>query len=110
MTSPTRKEIERLVSDLKNGDWRRFNAFVADVDNATTVIEDVKAERDAALARIKELEESTVTALSSLVGAISLLERGGKKAVASDRMFAQMLSDYKASVSFARAALTPKDA
>lgn len=43
--------------------------------------------------------------LASLVAAISLLERGGKKAAASDTMFNQMLLDYKAAVTVGRKAL-----
>ena len=35
---------------------------------------------------------------ASLAAAISLLERGGKKAAPSDKMFAQMLVDYNASL------------
>ena len=45
---------------------------------------------------------------ASLAAAISLLERGGKaakKAAPSDRMFDQMLKDYRASLNSARAAL-----
>ena len=98
MTSPTRKEIERLVSDLKNGDWRRFNAFVADVDNATTVIEDVKAERDAALARIVELE----TALEK-IGDVPHNQRRPTGHLSE-------CAWCNGSASIARAALIPKDA
>lgn len=47
-----------------------------------------------------------VGALASLAAAISLLERGGKKAAPSDKMFKQMLSDYRKSLEEARAALT----
>lgn len=36
--------------------------------------------------------------LGSLVAAVSLLERGGKQAASSNKMFAQMLKDYKVSV------------
>lgn len=36
--------------------------------------------------------------LPALVAAVSLLERGGKKAAPSDKMFALMLSDYKAAI------------
>ncbi|MEW9855892.1 hypothetical protein [Novosphingobium sp. M1R2S20] len=39
----------------------------------------------------------------SLIAAVSLLEKGGKKAAPSDRMFGQMLKDYKASIERGRA-------
>jgi len=52
-----------------------------------------------------------VDVAASLAAAISLLERGGKsakKAAASDKMFDQMLADYRASLERARAALSPE--
>lgn len=52
------------------------------------------------------LREALRNALASLVAATSLLERGGKKAAPSDKMFAQMLVDYNKSAAAARAALT----
>ena len=56
-------------------------------------------------ARVAELEGVAVDVMASLAAAISLLERGGRKAAASDKMFAQMLVDYNASLDRARAAL-----
>lgn len=56
-------------------------------------------------ARIRELEEAATDALASLVAAVSLLERGGKRAAPSDKMFAMMLADYKASIDSARSLL-----
>ena len=56
------------------------------------------SERDA-------LREAALDALAALVAAVSLLEGGGKKAAASDKMFAQMLVDYRASIERTRAAL-----
>jgi hypothetical protein len=55
--------------------------------------------------RIEQLEDALIDAGASLAAAISLLERGGKKAAASDKMFAVMLSDYQKSMDRARAAL-----
>lgn len=55
------------------------------------------------------LVEALRDAGASLAAAISLLERGGKaakKAAPSDRMFDQMVKDYKASLTRARAALS----
>lgn len=80
-------------------------------------------DKDAEIARYKQLYHKALGAmerlktptrrdvdammcvLSSLVAAISLLERGGKKAAASDTMFNQMLLDYKAAVTVGRKAL-----
>lgn len=58
--------------------------------------------------RIKELEAVIIDAATSLAAAISLLDRGGKaakKAAASDKMFDQMMNDYRGSLERARAAL-----
>lgn len=53
----------------------------------------------------ERLREALLDTTASLVASVSLLERGGKKAASSDRMFAQMLIDYKNSIGRARAAL-----
>jgi len=60
---------------------------------------------------ITELEAALIDAAASLAAAISLLERGGKtakKAAASDKMFDQMLDDYRGSFERARATLKGK--
>ncbi len=49
-------------------------------------------------------------ATAALAAAISLLERGGKKAAPSDKMFAQMLVDYNKALDAARAALAEAEA
>jgi len=59
--------------------------------------------------RIAELETALKDATVCLVAAISLLERGGKKAAPSNKMFEQMLVDYKNGVERARAALEKKN-
>lgn len=56
-------------------------------------------------ARIAELEAVMTDVTVNLIGAISLLESGGKKAAPSNKMFDQMLVDYKNGVERARAAL-----
>jgi hypothetical protein len=55
--------------------------------------------------------DPALACLAALRAAISLLEKGGKKAAASDKMFAQMLTDYRrAADNFARAlAASTKD-
>lgn len=57
-----------------------------------------EAERDALADKLAKAVEASIDIAASLAAAISLLERGGKKAAASDRMFAQMLLDYNASL------------
>jgi hypothetical protein len=71
-------------------------------------IDAFEARATAAEAREAKLREALLDAGASLAAAISLLERGGKaakKAAPSDRMFDQMLKDYRASLERARAAL-----
>ena len=53
----------------------------------------------------EKLREALIDTTASLVASVSLLERGGKKAAPSDKMFAQMLVDYKNSIDRARAAI-----
>ncbi len=47
---------------------------------------------------LKRAVEAGVDVAASLSAAISLLQRGGKKAAPSDKMFNQMLADYNASL------------
>lgn len=54
---------------------------------------------------VSDLSEALLDTLASLVAAVSLLERGGKKAAPSDKMFEMMLADYRASIHRARAVL-----
>lgn len=53
----------------------------------------------------ERMREALIIVTASLAAAKSLLERGGKKAVASDRMFEQMLIDYQKVIDVARAVL-----
>ena len=57
------------------------------------------------IAAAPDLLEALKTVTSHLVAAHSLLERGGKKAAASDRMFAQMMKDYEKAFEAGRAAI-----
>ena len=81
----------RIIGNV-NGDWNL--KYGAAVDRA----ERAEAENAA-------LREALIDVLASLVAAHSLLEGGGKKAAASDKMFYQMLKDYAASIARGRAAL-----
>jgi hypothetical protein len=62
-------------------------------------------EIDRLRARIAELETALKDATVHLIAAVSLLESGGKKGAPSNKMFEQMLTDYKNGVERARAAL-----
>lgn len=73
----------------------------AALDEAEARAVKAEAERDAANALL-------LHTAASLAAAISLLERGGKKAAASDKMFAQMLTDYRKTLDAARAHLGAK--
>jgi hypothetical protein len=69
-----------------------FPAFRRADDQAISLI----AEFRASVAR--EGRERATPIAASLAAAISLLERGGKKAAPSDKMFAIMLNDYRRSL------------
>lgn len=58
--------------------------------------------------KVIQIREVAIDAAASLAAAISLLERSPKKAAPSDKMFDQMLVDYRASLDRARAVLAPK--
>lgn len=55
--------------------------------------------------RVERSQNQLIDVMASLAAAISLLERGGKKAAGSDKMFEQMLCDYRASLQRARQSL-----
>lgn len=85
-----------------------------------TLIDRITETRASAVAseqRAEELRDISLDLLASLVAAVSLLEavpktqKGRVKApmAPSDRMFRQMLADYNASISRARAALTKSE-
>ena len=79
-------------------------------DEITTMERDAAIrERDAARAEAARLRGAGLDALATATAAHSLLSRGGKRAAPSDMMFLQMLSDYEASITRARAALAAKE-
>lgn len=83
------------------------------IDRATLIAlvesERARADKAEAARRVKEIESVAVDVAASLAAAISLLERGGKKAAPSDKMFEQMLTDYRNSLERARTALKETD-
>jgi hypothetical protein len=78
-------------------------------DLTSAALRSLAAERDALKAENARLREAALDALAGLVAAHSLLERGGKKAAPSNKMFEQMLCDYGATITRTRAALGEKD-
>lgn len=52
-----------------------------------------------------QVPDEVMACMAALSAAISLLERGGRKAAASDKMFEQMLVDYKRALNDCRAAM-----
>ena len=77
------------------------NAEVARNDGCPLTAGQYEAAAEALVSMAEALRGTT----AALVAAISLLERGGKKAAPSDTMFAMMLDDYRKAVEEARAAL-----
>ena len=74
------------------------SVFLVSRKDTADYIEELEAELDAANNKLAKALEAGVDVAASLNAAISLLERGGKKAAASDKIFAQMLVDYNASL------------
>jgi hypothetical protein len=91
------KIVAKLVKKLRSSDC--CDAPMCDCDEEADGIEHLSKE-------VERLREALVTSAASLAAAISLLERGGKKAAPSDTMFAMMLADYQKALDNARAALT----
>lgn len=54
------------------------------------------------------LREALLHTTASLAAAISLLERGSKKAAPSDKMFDMMLADYRKALASAQTTLNRK--
>lgn len=90
-------EIERLMRERDEALRRRI-----------VYSPDAKAlsdRADAAERKVEKLREALKDATASVVAATSLLQRGGKKAAPSNKMFDQMVRDYMAASERARAAL-----
>ena len=97
----------------------RVETLEAELGNEKAHYETAQANWDLCLDRIETLETHNSDAYiividlaASLAAAISLLEKGGKaakKAAPSDKMFDQMLRDYRESLDRARQALAGDD-
>ena len=95
LTQPER--IAKLEVELGDAEDR--------IDHAEHVAAIAEFNEKAALARVAKLEAAAIDVATSLAAAISLLERGGKKAAPSDEIFEQMLVDYRNSLERTRATL-----
>ena len=94
--------LARAEAAERERDWHKSLTQSHDLlaDNAA-----LKARANAAEAKVAKLREALIDILASLVASVDLLERGGKKAAPSDKMFAQTLVDYKNRIERGRAAV-----
>ena len=106
-SSASRKDIAMHVAAARAGDYDRN--LHDDVYLRRSWLDGHRAGAAASEARIKALEEALIKTGASLAAAISLLEHGGRKAAASDKMFEIMLEDYRAALSEAHALLKEAD-
>ena len=92
----------RQISDLLEAQAKESAAFQDTVFKSISFWAHIHQKQER---RIAELEAALKDATVHLVAAVSLLESGGKKAAPSNKMFEQMIADYKNGVERARAAL-----
>jgi len=85
---------------------RERDALIASTGDHITVRGEYLTRAETAEAALAKAREALLDTLASLVAAVSLLERSPKTAAPSNRMFDQMLTDYRASIKRARTALT----
>jgi hypothetical protein len=90
-------EIERLRAQVILLE-RQFGEYVE------RFLSDVECTND----KLRRYKKALMETTASLAAAISLLERGRKKAAPSNKMFDQMILDYKKSLDAARAILNPE--
>lgn len=103
------ERIKELEAELKDTE-QDLHDYSVELGRLTSALnkghrESVLIGQQMSAERIKELEEALIKTGASLAAAISLLEHGGRKAAASDKMFEIMLEDYRAALSEARALL-----
>lgn len=103
-----RSPMTDIVTRIKSG-WANRSPFpFPRVDPPMSVVP-IYAVREhdlrALVTKIDQTDDALRDTTASLVAAISLLERGGKKAAPSNMMFDIMLDDYRKSVERARALL-----
>jgi hypothetical protein len=79
--------------------------MLSDEQQATKWIQIPSGDLDRLHAQRDRYRESLIHTAASLAAAISLLERGSKKAAPSDKMFDMMLDDYRKALASARTTL-----
>jgi cell division protein ZapA (FtsZ GTPase activity inhibitor) len=88
---------EQVLEQAKR-EWRT-------VEHMAGIAETFRTQAEHARWQVEHLRDEMTQVLASLAAALSLLERGGKQAAASDKMFEQMMRDYSRSLSQARSTL-----
>lgn len=109
MSDADREAVFRSLPDMLEGfmktwGWLHFAKGIEAARDAQwqAYAQQARAELEAENAKLREaLKNVTV----HLIAAHSLLDRGGKKAAASDTIFKMMLDDYANSIEVGRAAL-----
>ena len=100
------EHISDAVRTMKRGARMRLDGIPDDPSFLSSSYgPDVTSEIARRLDGAGAAREALLDTTASLVAAISLLEKGGRKAAWSDKVFEQMLVDYQASVDAARATL-----
>jgi hypothetical protein len=97
----TNRMLKQQVEDRDT----TITRLTAEVERLTQLRTIEQSHTNNVLADNERLRAALVSTTVSLVAAISLLERGGKKAAPSNTMFLMMLADYQNAVNEARAAL-----
>lgn len=102
--------IEKWYAGVTTEAADAIKELVAERDNLVSVICEHVAKRKEYYDRAEKAEADLAAAreglrdvLAHLVAAVSVLEHGGKRGVASDKMFKVMLSDYHKSIERGRA-------
>jgi uncharacterized coiled-coil protein SlyX len=102
-------DLSEGALDVASRSWGECQRMLEQTEAKLRTAEEIGRafEEDAGQTREKlaKAVEAAVDTAASLAAAISLLEKGGKKAAASDKMFNQMLIDYRASLQRARTTL-----
>jgi hypothetical protein len=101
----TAEQVRQCIATLK-AENEKLREALSDASTAWAFAQGQLTQRAQAAQSQAAQDVETLTDLTvHLIAAVDLLERGGKKAAASDKMFAQMLLDYKASIERGRAAI-----
>lgn len=102
-------ECERIITRYRSetplGNQPHMIADKADRLLAKLREQEKADETEEAADLLDECERALINVTVHLIAAVSLLEGGGKKAAPSDKMFKQMVLDYKKSIEAGRSTL-----